>query len=203
MAESTAQFRVVPLSGTAIAPLLDALAALRIRVFHDYPYLYDGDHAYEARYLERFGAAPDALLAAAFTGERLVGAATALPLIHEHEDFKTPFEHQGIDPATVFYLAESVLLPAWRGRGAGHAFFDHREAAARRLGYATAAFCAVVRPPDDPRRPEGYRPLDSFWRRRGYHPVAGLTTTFRWKELGQTAETAKPMQFWLRELTAR
>jgi len=203
MAEVATDLRVVSLGEAAIAPLLDALAELRIRVFRDYPYLYDGDLGYEARYLARFAAAPDALLAAAFAGEQLVGAATALPLMHEHDDFVRPFEQHGIDPRTVFYLAESVLLPAYRGRGIGHAFFDLREAAGRRLGFATAAFCAVVRAPDDPRRPAGYRPLDAFWLQRGYRPAEGLTTSFAWQELGETEETAKPMQFWLRPLEPR
>jgi GNAT superfamily N-acetyltransferase len=192
--------RVESLRGAAIGQVLQPLAELRIEVFRDYPYLYDGDAAYEAWYLERFATAPDALLVAASDGERLVGAATAAPLAHEHEDFKAPFRRHGIDPATVFYLAESVLLPAYRGCGIGHAFFDQREAAGRRLGFTMAAFCSVIRPDDHPLRPAGYRPLDPFWRTRGYEPIDGLTTTFPWRELGQAEETAKPMQFWLREL---
>ncbi len=192
--------RVVPLSGPAIAPLLPALAELRMQVFRDFPYLYDGDLAYERWYLERFAAAEAALVVAALEGDRLVGAATAAPLAEEHEDFKTPFIRCGIDPAVVFYLAESVLLGEFRGRGIGHAFFDEREAAGRRLGFAKAAFCAVVRPEDHPRRPAGYRPLDAFWRKRGYAPVPGMTTTFPWKDLGEAEASPKPMQFWLREL---
>lgn len=192
--------QLASLRGGAIASLLQPLAELRISVFREYPYLYDGDAAYEAWYLERFAAAPGALLVAALDGGRLVGAATAAPLVHEHDDFKAPFLRQGIAPAEVFYLAESVLLPAYRGRGIGHAFFDRREAAGRDLGFAKAAFCAVVRPADHPARPKDYRSLDAFWRKRGYRPIDGLTTTFPWRELGQTEETAKPMQFWLREL---
>ncbi len=192
--------RVVALSGAAIAPLLPALAELRMQVFRDFPYLYDGDLTYERWYLERFAAAGDALVVAACAGDRLVGAATAAPLAAEHEDFKAPFLRRGIDPAEVFYLAESVLLDAYRGRGIGHEFFDEREAAGRRLGFAKAAFCAVVRPDDHLLRPAGYRPLDAFWRKRGYAPVPGMTTTFPWKDLGEAEASPKPMQFWLREL---
>ena len=202
MGEAQTDLRVISLTGAEIAALLEPLADLRIRVFREFPYLYDGDAAYEARYLRRFAEAPEALIVAALAGEQLVGAATALPLSHEHDDFKKPFERRGIDPRAVFYLAESVLLPAYRGQGIGHDFFDRREAAGQRLGYGLAAFCAVVRPADDPRRPSDYRPLDGFWRGRGYRPMEGLTTTFRWKEVGEVRETAQPMQFWLRKFEA-
>lgn len=191
------------LTGAAIEPVLMDLAALRIAVFRDFPYLYDGDLDYEAWYLTKFAAAPEGTLVAAFADGRLVGAATALPLMAEHEDFQVPFRAAGVDPAAVFYLAESVLLPAFRGQGIGHAFFDHREAAGRRLGLTTAAFCAVVRPDDHPARPADYRPLDEFWRKRGYMPVPGMTAVFPWKDLGEPVETRKTMQFWLkRDLAA-
>jgi GNAT superfamily N-acetyltransferase len=201
VAEAASDIQVRSLRGAAIAAVLEPLADLRIRVFREFPYLYDGDRAYESWYLGRFAKAPDALLVAAFAGAELVGAATALPLIHEHEDFKAPFERRGIPSTDVFYLAESVLRPAYRGQGIGHAFFDHREAAGQRLGFGTLAFCAVVRAADDPRRPADYRPLDGFWRKRGYRPIDGLTTIFRWKDLDEPGETAKPMQFWLRTLS--
>jgi GNAT superfamily N-acetyltransferase len=200
MPDELGAVRIELLTGAAIGPVLDDLARLRIKVFREFPYLYDGDLDYETWYLGRFAAAPDALVVGAFVDERLIGAATAVPLVQEHGHFQAPFRAHGIDPATVFYLAESVLLPAWRGRGIGHAFFDAREAAGRRLGFGTAAFCTVVRPADHPLRPGGYRPLDAFWRKRGYLPVEGLTTHFPWKDLGEAAETAKPMQFWSKPL---
>src|SRR3712207_8363574 len=61
------------------------------------------------------------------------------------------------DPEAVYYFGESVLLPAYRRRGIGHAFFDAREQAALEYGFRIAAFCAVERPADDPRMPPDYR----------------------------------------------
>jgi len=100
----------------------------------------------------------------------------------------------------VFYCAESVLLPAYRGHGIGHRFFDIREAHARRLGFSKCCFCGVDRPADHSKRPATYRPLDDFWRARGYAPLEGAVAQFKWKDIGQTDETAKPLQFWIREL---
>ncbi len=191
---------IQPLSGADITPYLDSLATLRIQVFRDWPYLYDGSLDYERDYLQQYARSPQSLFVLARAGEQIVGAATGLPLLDAEEDFQAPFRDAGFDMASIFYFGESVLDPAWRGRGIGHAFFDEREAFARDQGYATTAFCAVVRPADHPARPAGYRPLDDFWRKRGYRPVDGLLTHFPWLDLGDNTETSKPMQFWLREL---
>jgi len=100
----------------------------------------------------------------------------------------------------VFYCAESVLRPAYRGQGIGHAFFDAREAHARNHGFTACAFCAVIRPEDHPARPANARTLDPFWRARGYSPLDGVIAAFSWKDLGDRAETRKPLQFWMRQL---
>ena len=189
------------LTGDALQQALPAVARLRIEVFRDFPYLYDGSEDYERRYLATFAAAPGAVLVAAVDGEEVVGASTGAPMAEEMDAFRRPFAERGYDVARVFYCAESVLRPAWRGQGLGHRFFDQREAHARDLGgFTHVAFCAVVRPEDHPLRPPGYRPLDDFWRGRGYAPVAGLTTTFAWKDVDGDGETEKTMQFWVREL---
>ena len=188
------------LAGEELQAALDDLSRLRIAVFAAFPYLYDGSLDYERDYLAEFTASADAALVAAFDGERIVGAATASPLVGQDDTIREPFVRHGIDPARVFYFGESVLLPEYRGQGIGHAFFDHREAAARAWGASLASFCAVIRPADHPLRPAGYVPLDGFWRKRGYAPVEGLTASFEWKEHGEAAESAKPMQFWMRAL---
>ncbi|QYK39834.1 MAG: GNAT family N-acetyltransferase [Paracoccaceae bacterium] len=187
------------LTGAALDGALDDLAALRIAVFRDWPYLYDGDTAYERAYLQTYRDSPGAILVGAFDAERLVGAATGTPM-EDHDGFATAFAGTGHDLSRIFYCAESVLLPAYRGRGLGHAFFDAREAHARHLGRSHSAFCAVIRPPDHPARPTDYRPLDTFWRRRGYAPLPGVTAAFRWRDLGETADSEKRLQFWLRTL---
>jgi GNAT superfamily N-acetyltransferase len=191
---------VRPLSGAELQAALGDLAALRIAVFAAFPYLYAGSAEYEREYLAEFTASPDAVLVAALDGERIVGAATASPLIDQDAYIREPFVRSGIDPASVFYFGESVLLAEFRGQGIGNAFFDHREAAARAWGASRASFCAVIRGADHPARPAGYVPLDSFWTGRGYAPVPGLTGEFTWAEHGEASESPKPMQYWMREL---
>lgn len=191
--------RIECVRGAAIAPFLPALAALRIRVFRDWPYLYDGDLDYEAEYLKTYSRSPRSLFVLAFDGDTIVGCSTAVPLADENPEFQAPFVAAGIPVADVYYFGESVLDHAYRGRGLGHRFFDAREAQARELGgFAWTAFCAVQRDANDPRRPPGYRPLDEFWRARGYVRRPDLVTTFDWKEVGDAAPSSHPMLFWLR-----
>jgi GNAT superfamily N-acetyltransferase len=191
---------VRPLTGAEIHAAIDDLAALRIAVFADFPYLYDGDAGYEAEYLKEFVAAPDAVLVAAFDADRIVGAATASPMWAQKAEFRAPFEARGIATDRMFYFGESVLLSDYRGHGIGHAFFDHREEQARRCGANSATFAAVIRSDDHPARPLGYTPLDRFWTKRGYAPVPGFVTELAWKEHGEADESLKPMQYWMRAL---
>ena len=193
--------RVACFRGTEVAAHLPSLARLRIAVFRAYPYLYEGDPAYEETYLATYARSPDSLFVLAFDGDEVVGASTGLPMADEEETFRQPLSAHGIDADEVFYFGESVLLPQYRGLGIGHRFFDEREAHARTLGrFRWTAFAAVDRDAGDPRRPQGHRDNDTFWRARGYRRQSGMTMHLSWREIGETRESEKPLTFWLRPL---
>lgn len=189
------------LSGREIEPYLSDLARLRIEVFRDYPYLYDGTPEYEERYLQTYVDSPESILVLALDRGRVIGASTGLPMAHETDEFKRPFVTHGYDPARIFYCGESVLQKAYRGRGIYKAFFTGREGQARAVGrFDYCTFCCVVRPADHPLRPADYAPLDPIWTKFGYERHAELETTYSWKDVGDAEETAKPMVFWLKAL---
>lgn len=189
------------LTGEDLERALPALAALRIEVFRAFPYLYAGSPAYEVRYLRDFAAAKDSFIVAAETdaGE-IAGCATGSALTGHHAEFSGPLVQAGFPLSSTFYFGESVLLPAFRGQGLGHAFFDAREAHARARGYKRACFCAVERAKDHPARPEAYSPLDRFWTKRGYRKLDGLVTEFAWPVAPGGPNLMHPMGYWMREL---
>lgn len=192
---------VKSVTGEDILGVLDDLARLRITVFRDWPYLYDGTLDYEEKYLRTFAAAKGAVVVCAYDGDFMVGASTGAPMIEHAEEFGEPFRKAGYDIAKIFYCGESVLLKSHRGFGLGHAFFDGREAQARNLGgFTHSTFCRVVRPDHHPLKPADYQPLDPFWRKRGYEPVPGLIATYDWKDIDQAGETTHQMQFWMKTL---
>jgi GNAT superfamily N-acetyltransferase len=188
------------LTGAALEAALEDVARLRIEVFRAWPYLYDGDLAYERDYLQSYRDSGNAIVVGAFDGAQLVGASTGMPLADHADDFGAAFAASCLDLTQIFYCAESVLLPDYRGQGVGHRFFDLREGHGRSLGFAKSAFCGVQRPADHPMRPADYAPLDPFWRARGYTPLEGAVAQFAWKDLGEAEESLKPLQFWIRDL---
>lgn len=188
------------LRGAALEAALEDVARLRIAVFRDWPYLYDGSLDYERDYLATYRDSPGALLVGAFFGDVLVGASTSTPMEDHAGEFAAPMQGRGVALEKILYGAESVLLPDYRGKGIGHRFFDLREDHARALGRTHVAFCSVMRPADHPLRPASYRTNDAFWQGRGYAPVPGAVAEFSWKDLGQEGETVKPLQFWMRAL---
>lgn len=191
------------LSGEAIRPFIDDLVRLRIEVFREYPYLFDGNPDYEAGYLDAYVRSAWSLGVLLFDGGKVVGAATGLPLQDEAEAFQRPFLEQGWNPERIFYFGESVVLPEYRSVDLDLRLFADRERFARGLNrFDWCAFCALRRPRDHPARPASYRDPDAFWLQRGFTPQPGLQAEYRWCDIGgEQQATAKPMVFWLKELT--
>jgi GNAT superfamily N-acetyltransferase len=173
---------IKPVTGADVQPYFEGLAQLRIAVFREFPYLYDGTIEHEREYLSTYTQSDGALIVVALDGGKVVGMSTGIP-------------------ARIFYFGESVLLPAYRGQGAGVRFFEEREAHAQRLGgFDYCTFCAVERPSDHPRRPADYLPLNAFWEKRGYRHHPELFTSFTWQDLDETSKSPKKLSFWMRKI---
>ena len=185
--------------GHAIESVFDDLAKLRIAVFRDFPYLYEGSLDYEKEYLKTYSNSERAFLFAVYDSKKMVGATTCIPLRDETEEVQTPFKDAGLDIDSIFYFGESILLPQYRGLGLGHRFFDEREKhSASFRTYKTTCFCSVERI-NHPAQPADYRPNDAFWIKRGYHQVPELKAMMEWPDIGETESTPKTMIFWMKE----
>lgn len=197
----TKQVEIRRCSGQALQQYIPDLAQLRIEVFRDFPYLYDGDLDYEENYLQTYVRCEQAVIVLALDGSQVVGASTGIPMQYESDEFIQPFKDHRYNPENIFYCAESVLKKQYRGLGLGVRFFEEREAHAMEIGnFDYFSFCCVQRPEDHPLRPQDYVPLDRFWKKRGYSKHPELTTTYRWKDIDQQDETAKDMTFWLKKV---
>ena len=188
--------------GIEIESVFDDLAALRISVFHDFPYLYEGTVDYEKEYLKIYSTSERSFLFAAYDGDKMVGATTCLPLKDETDEVRKPFEDAGMDIDRIFYFGESILLHPYRGMGIGHQFFDEREKHAGGFGeYNLCCFCSVERDDNHPKKPEDYRPNDVFWTKRGYVKEPALQCFMEWPDIGEAQSSSKKMIFWTKTLT--
>jgi GNAT superfamily N-acetyltransferase len=186
--------------GTEIEEILPDLAVLRMSVFRDFPYLYEGEMAYERQYLQRYVENPKAMVFALYDADKMVGATTAMPLVEESKEIIAPFVAQQWPLTSGFYFGESLLLPDYRGQGWGHRFFDEREHYAlsyKEIDYT--CFCSVERPINHPLRPAAYNPNDTFWLKRGYTKQEQLQCKMSWKDIDEEKESIKNMTFWTKK----
>ncbi len=187
--------------GSEIETVFDDLAALRISVFRDYPYLYDGTVEHEKEYLKIYSRSDRSLLFAVYDQGKMVGATTCIPLDDETPDVKKPFQEAGFDLNTIFYFGESILLSSYRGLGLGHRFFEERESHAASFGnFKSTCFCSVDRGNSHPSKPDDYRANDVFWIKRGYVENTSLQATMEWLDVNETAVSQKRMIFWTKNL---
>lgn len=189
------------LTGQAIEPILPDLARLRITVFREWPYLYDGDVAYEEKYLQLYVRSTGAAVIVARDGQKVIGASTCLPMQDETDAIRAPFEKRGLAASALFYFGESVLLSSYRGQGLGVRFFQAREQHA--LTHSTAefaTFCSVRRAIDHPARPHNATTLHEFWAKRGFAPLPGVACELSWKEPGHDSETPHTLDFFIKSL---
>ncbi len=197
----SAGLQIQTLDGSQAQKYLADIARLRISVFRDYPYLYDGSMKYEREYLETYFKSQGARVVLCRDGGKIVGASTVIPLQDESDAFKLPILHHGWEPQEVMYFGESVLQSEYRGRGVGKQFFEARLRHAQVTpGIKRAVFCAVVRADTHNLRPQDYRPLNGLWESFGFHPVIGLKCSLTWKQIDEAQESAKTLQFWVKEL---
>lgn len=178
---------------------LNEVARLRLSIFREFPYLYEGTAESEAEYLQTYAQAPGALLILARDGERVVGACTAVPLVHEVEELQRPFRAAGIDPAQVLYIGEALLEDGYQGQGLGGELVDRAEAHADALGLPLVVAAMVQRPIGHPLMPAGWRSPRNFVERRGYVMRPELDTTLTWQEVSEDSPSPKPMRFWVLE----
>lgn len=193
------QLTFVKKQGKEILSFANDFAKIRITVFRDFPYLYEGSFEYELNYIQTYASCENALVFAVYDGDEMVGATTCVPLKDETFNIQKPFIDNGYDISSIFYFGESILLHPYRGQGLGNRFFDEREAFSRSFGnYKITAFCAVNRTENHSLKQKDYTPNDAFWTKRNYIKHPDLTCEMSWQDIEQQEETTKTLTFWLK-----
>jgi GNAT superfamily N-acetyltransferase len=187
------------LTGTAIEGALDDLATLRLEIFKEYPYLYQGQRSDELDYLGTYVEAPDASVVLAYDGNTAAGAVTGMPLVQDAR-MLAAFTGAAFPLSQVYYIGELLFRPEYRNSGLGQKLLAVLENHIGSLGSYSKLTCATVERPDDhPIRPHDYIPITRFLARTGFARLSGVTTSFEWLET-DGIKRDHPMQFWIKDL---
>jgi GNAT superfamily N-acetyltransferase len=189
------------LTGDTIADHLNDMATLRLDIFQEYPYLYEGRREDELNYLSTYVDAPDASTILAYDDSAIIGAATGMPLIHEDAQMRDAFTGTTLPLNEIYYVGELLFRPAYRNCGLGQKLLGRLQSHIRSLGSYRTLTCATVERPDDhPLRPFDYIPITRFLARTGFARLSGVTNHFRWRETDGVRRD-HCMQFWSKDLT--
>jgi GNAT superfamily N-acetyltransferase len=196
--------KVINLKSIEIKPYLEEIALLRMSVFKEFPYLYEGSIDYEIKYLERYIRSDNSMVCIVSDQGNVVGASSCLPMSDEDREFKQPFLNHGYGIDRIFYFGESILLQEYRGKGFGKEFFKRREKHACEVmeNLKLTTFCSVVRPESHPMMPKDYRDNSQFWQKQGYQRQQSLIAQYKWMDIGHIEETEKSLVFWLKDWTS-
>ncbi len=200
MKKSTISFQSA--KGNEIQKWIPELASLRIQIFKDWPYLYEGNLDYEKKYLSRYSQAEKSFIALALNDNKVIGATSCIWLPEESDkSIQQAFKDKSYIASDVVYFGESILLPIYRGIGIGSEFMQLRENFAKDVCHAKfAAFCSVQRPQNHSLRPKDYISLEAFWSAKKFQKQEDMFCSMSWQDIDQKIETEKQLQFWVKEL---
>ncbi|MCH9613369.1 MAG: hypothetical protein SP1CHLAM54_03680 [Chlamydiia bacterium] len=184
--------------GEELLEIIPDIAKLRIEVFAEWPYRYEGDLTYEEKYVKKFAQSEEAFCVVAKDGDKVVGVSTALPLKDEEEKMQLPFREKGYDVDTFFYLSDTVLQKEYRGQGIGGRLVQMRMLEAS-LDPRYTHLCVASIERDDV--PEGScKDLSQSRRHMGFVRDPDLVVWYDWKEIGDEVETPHPLIFWIKPI---
>lgn len=188
------------LQGADIQGHLEEIARLRLSIFREYPYLYDGKMEYELKYLQHYASKDEATVIVSSYENQLAGAVTAIPLQYESEEMIAPVAATSYPVERIYYIGELLFYPDYRNKGLGTRLLSRIEQhVLDQQDYDYLVCATVMRPEGHPLIPAGYVPIERFLQHNRFAKLPGVTTHSAWKETDGIRRHHE-MQFWLKAL---
>lgn len=197
--ESKNRIQLQVVKGKDIFPFTDSLASLRLEIFREYPYLYEGNMEEERKYLKMYYQSKQSLIVLAKDHETIIGVITGLPLLEATDEIKEVFVQNKVAMEGIFYLGEIVLLKKYRKTNIAFRLFKEfeNEIKSKKL-YQQMAMCEVERPDADTKKPLDYAATNK--QSKDFVQHKDLVTSFSWKDIGDSVKTQKKMRFWMKAI---
>lgn len=189
------------LKGKEISRYQEQFIQMRMAFYREYPYLYSGNKEFERKYFNMFIANADSRLIVAKEEEEVVGMIIGMPLKATMEDIQKPFKEMERPVDSIYYLGDILVPKNHKGEGIGSALYEEFEGVVRGMKkYKEIDLYEIVRPTQHPRKPQDYKPLETFWEKRGYDLEADIRTQLSWKEIGEKQETPHSLIVYLKKV---
>jgi len=188
------------LSGPDAREYFEDIAQIRISLFSEYPYLYEGTIEHEKEYLETYFKSSCALILLVFDGQKIVGFSNSIALSEESEEMKTPFIEHKLNLSEYLYIGEVMIYKPYRNKKILRKFLEFHENTALTQGYSHMIFMTVERPDNHPARPDNHRLLDPVWKHFGYQQIPGLQIHFMWPQVDTNQDTENTLAIWQKNI---
>jgi len=177
---------------------VEDIARLRVTVFKEYPYLYDGNFDDELLYAQKFVNSPNSLVCLLFDKNKVVGALTGLPLAYEDVLIRDTWEQNSNTPlSSVYYFSEMLMYSEYRKHGYGSKLFVTGENCVKQYSsFDTITLITIHRNNNHPLQPTSYKPLDHFCEIHGYTKHDDITCIISWKEIGASEASQNELIYW-------
>lgn len=187
-------------TGEEAKKYLKQIANIRITMFKEFPYLYEGVLEDEEEYLNIYFSSINSIVLLVLDGDKVVGFSNSIPLNEEIEEMKTPFIKNDIDINKYLYIGELMIKEKYRTRGLSNIIAKYHEEHAREKNYTNMIFMTVIRPDNHPLKPDNYRSLEPLWKSLGYKALEGIKINFSWKQVDSKTPQENQLRIWSKEL---
>lgn len=188
--------------GAQCSEMINTVSDLRITMFKEYPYLYQGDKEYEKHYVKAYVQERGMVIKAAVK-EELAGVITGIPLVEDAETFpeaKQAFVQQGFIPEQFYYIGEVMVMPQFRKKGIAAALFNALEKQAQKWNYEKFCFVTIEHDKNHSLKPANYEDPAAVWRKLGYSKTS-VTIPAKYPTIcadGSVQEIENTFVFWVK-----
>ncbi len=187
-------------TGKDIASLLPFISEQRLKVFREYPYLYEGSFECEKEYLEGYNRSPNSAIAVAYDDGLLIGFLTGMPLKF-FEQNEESFKRNGLDAELFYYFGEVIVLPQQHRKSICMKLFEALEEHVKKLGYSNSSFLTIITQENNPMHPINCEPIDILCE-LGYSKST-LTKTLDWLTVqanNSSQRQSHTLVYWIKKL---
>lgn len=175
------------------------LADLRVRIFREFPYLYDGTVEDECSNLRAYANSANSLITVMYDGIRHIAAMSCLPMQDAWGELVDNLSTQAVNISECLYIGEILMEKTHRGMGLGSRLFDFARMHAVRLNMKKLCFFSVRRDHTHDARPADYLEPAELWQKWGFSLVPGADVTLSYPQV-DVGMQSHILDFWIRPL---